>query len=240
MKLIHLSDIHLADEGKSIWGVNPKERLDYTINKISQIKDVDAIIISGDLSNDGSAWSYEYIDYCFAKLNIPTYCCVGNHDSKDQMISILSFIKVEPITFIDDWKIVFVDSTIKGKGKGYVDEKELSFLKKEISEYSENIIVVLHHPPLPSGGWCNKKVLINHDEVREMLTASKNVRLILYGHIHSFTQEEINGVIYHSTSSTYYAYNKDLQQYVKADGEEGFSIITIKEGSVLIECIKFN
>ena len=240
MKLIHLSDIHLADEGKSIWGVNPKERLDYTINKISQIKDVDAIIISGDLSNDGSAWSYEYIDYCFAKLNIPTYCCVGNHDSKDQMISILSFIKVEPITFIDDWKIVFVDSTIKGKGKGYVDEKELSFLKKEISEYSENIIVVLHHPPLLPGGWCNKKVLTNHNELRETLTTSKNVRLVLFGHIHSFTQEEVNGVIFHSTSSTYYAYDKELPQYVKADGKEGFSIITIKEGSILIEYINLN
>lgn len=240
MKLIHLSDIHLADEGKSIWGVNPKERLDYTINRISQIKDIDAIIISGDLSDDGSAWSYEYIDRCFSKLNIPTYCCVGNHDSKSQMISILSFIKVEPITFVDDWKIVFVDSTIKGKGKGYVDEKELSFLKKEISEYSKNIIVVLHHPPLLLGGWSNKKVLINHDELRKTLTTSKNVRLVLFGHIHSFTQEEVNGVIFHSTSSTYYAYDKELPQYVKADGEEGFSIITIREESILVEHINLN
>lgn len=240
MKLLHLSDIHLTEKGKTIWGVNPKERLDYTINRISQIKDIDAIIISGDLSDDNSAWTYKYIDCCFSKLNIPTYCCAGNHDSKEQMVNILSFIKVEPIIFIGDWKILFVDSTIKGKGKGYVDEKELSFLKKEISEYNKNIIVVLHHPPILSGGWFNKKVLINHNELNKILTTSKNVRLVLYGHIHSFTQEELNGIIYHSTSSTYYAYDKDLPQYTKASGEEGFSIISIKEESIFIEYIKFN
>ena len=62
MKLIHLSDIHLMENGQIIWDTDTKSHFDKAIEIIKKSSDIDAIIISGDLSNDGSEWSYRYID----------------------------------------------------------------------------------------------------------------------------------------------------------------------------------
>ena len=83
MRIIHISDIHLENHGLPIWNTDTKLHFDKAIKKIQTMDNIDAIIISGDLSNDGSAWSYNYIDNLLAKTNIPTFCCPGNHDNLD-------------------------------------------------------------------------------------------------------------------------------------------------------------
>ena len=81
IRILHISDIHLTDQGISIWGVNTMEHFHRLVGSIKTHSDIDAIIISGDLSNDGSKWSYEYADNVFSQLGIPTYVCMGNHDN---------------------------------------------------------------------------------------------------------------------------------------------------------------
>ena len=78
MRIIHMSDIHLVKDGAKIWDTDTKSHFDKALKKISQIKDIDAIFVSGDLSDDGSLWTYQYIDDSFKSLGIPTYCCPGN------------------------------------------------------------------------------------------------------------------------------------------------------------------
>ena len=81
MKILHLSDIHLTKHGEIIWGTDTLSNLNKALDKIKKFTNIDAIIISGDISNDGSLWTYEYIDEQFGKLDIPVYCCPGNHDN---------------------------------------------------------------------------------------------------------------------------------------------------------------
>ena len=65
MKIVHISDIHLTENGTEIWGVNTHEHFQKAIQKIKELDGLDGIIVSGDLSNDGSKWTYEYIDRAF-------------------------------------------------------------------------------------------------------------------------------------------------------------------------------
>ena len=68
MKLIHISDIHLTENGREIWGVNTLDHFCKTIQKIKGLDGIDGIVVSGDLSDDGSRWTYEYIDRAFAEI----------------------------------------------------------------------------------------------------------------------------------------------------------------------------
>ena len=86
MRLLHLSDLHITDNGVEIWGTDVKGHFDRAIELIRQLDDIDGIIVTGDLSNDGSEWSYSYISRSFKKLNIPFYCCPGNHDCIETMV----------------------------------------------------------------------------------------------------------------------------------------------------------
>lgn len=68
MKLIHISDIHLAENRHEIWGTSTFDNFHKTIQKIKELSGIDSIVISGDLSDDGSRWTYEYIDNTFAEM----------------------------------------------------------------------------------------------------------------------------------------------------------------------------
>ena len=57
-----MSDLHITEYGSEIWKTDTKSHFDRAIEQISQMDDIDCIIVTGDLSNDGSQWSYSYID----------------------------------------------------------------------------------------------------------------------------------------------------------------------------------
>ena len=59
MRIVHISDIHLTENGTEIWGINTLEHFQKAIHKIKEMDGLDGIIVSGDLSNDGSKWTYE-------------------------------------------------------------------------------------------------------------------------------------------------------------------------------------
>ena len=157
MKLIHISDIHLTENGRNIWGVSPKKRFDESLFQISKIPDIDAIIISGDLSDDGSCGSYKYIDQHFSELGIPTYCCLGNHDEVENLTQSLKFVQFVSHLDLLGWRILFLNTVIPNMSKGFIKECELSSLEKELTYQPLDTIIVMHHPPLLPGGWLNKK-----------------------------------------------------------------------------------
>lgn len=68
MKLIHLSDIHLTENGRKIWETNTLAHFQKAIQRIKELSGIDGIVISGDLSDDGSLWTYKYIDQAFAEI----------------------------------------------------------------------------------------------------------------------------------------------------------------------------
>ena len=68
MKFIHISDIHLTENGREIWGVNTLDHFCKAIERIKDLDGIEGIFVSGDLSDDGSRWTYEFIDKAFSKI----------------------------------------------------------------------------------------------------------------------------------------------------------------------------
>jgi len=73
-----MSDLHLTKDGCPTWETNTMEHFNRSIDVIRGMKDIDAIVVTGDISNDGSEWTYKYADRLFSSLGIPTFCCPGN------------------------------------------------------------------------------------------------------------------------------------------------------------------
>ena len=47
MRIVHISDIHLTENGTEIWGVNTLEHFQKAIHKIKEMDGLDGIIVSG-------------------------------------------------------------------------------------------------------------------------------------------------------------------------------------------------
>ena len=240
IRILHISDIHLTDQGISIWGVNTMENFHRLVRSIKTHSDIDAIIISGDLSNDGSRWSYEYADRVFSQLGIPTYLCVGNHDNFASLNEHTQYCKNVRELQIDDWEILFLNSVIpdadnpeKNKARGEVDIEQLSFIKERSSNYKK-VAIVLHHPPIETGGWLDRRILENRRDLVECIEECGNVRLVMYGHIHCYTNYAQSGILYTSAPAVSYAFDNRLAKFEIDYGAEGYNLIEINDEEIFI------
>lgn len=234
MKLIHLSDIHLTENGREIWGVDTLGHFYKAIHKIKSLNGVDGIVISGDLSDDGSRWTYEKIDSAFAEVGFPTFCCPGNHDNLDEFYQGYkpSFYKTCKTFKLCGWTFIMLNSAISGLSRGYFNPETLL---TQIQHNIGPVAVVLHHPPIEQEGWLNRKLLENRAMFNEIILNAENVRLVLYGHTHYHIDHIINGIVYSSSSSIGFAFHPNLPNFEIAHGNEGFSLITINEMNIKIE-----
>lgn len=237
MKLIHISDIHLTENGREIWGVCTLVNFCKALQKIKRMKDIDGILISGDLSDDGSRWTYEYIDRAFAEIGIPTFCCPGNHDDLYEFYHGYkpSFYKITETVEYCGWTFVMLNSAITGMSRGKFCPENLL---QHIQQVSGPVAIILHHPPIEQKGWLNRKLLENRDVFNNIIQKATNVRLVLYGHTHYHTDSIINGVVYSSAPSIGFAFNPNLPKFKIASGEEGFNVIETKDDGIIITTVK--
>lgn len=247
MKIVHISDIHLMENGQIIWDTDTKSHFDKAIDIIKKLSDIDAIIISGDLSNDGSEWSYRYIDNQFASIGIPTYCCPGNHDNIDFLSHKFEpeFLQFKNNIYLEGWKFYFLNTVIPdeidpshNKARGMIPEKELLELERELTYNKIPTAIIFHHPAKEPGGWLNRRLLENRDQFNDIISKNSHVKLVLYGHIHYGIQHIENGVLYSAAPSIGYAFDKELPKFQIADKQEGFNVIEIRNQT--IDIVKIN
>lgn len=196
---------------------------------MKRVKNVEAIIVTGDISNDGSQWSYDYVCKAFDALGVPVLCCPGNHDP----VSTFPYGSTNRSIYVGGWKIILLNSVMKdeeylnkNRASGYIYPEAMAWLREELNEQIPTCIA-LHHPTLDPGGWLNRKLLINREDFNSVIQNYEHVKLVMYGHIHYYTCEKIGHVVYTSASSVGFAFDKDLPKFQIADGKEGFSVIDI-------------
>jgi len=241
-----MSDLHLTKDGCPIWETNTMDHFNMSIEIIRGMKDIDAIIVTGDISDDGSIWTYQYADKKFASIGISTFCCPGNHDSLKVMLDDHrpSFYKIlPPASVICGWKIVMLNSVTpadedpnQNKARGFLSENSMSYVKQELDEGLPTIIA-LHHPTQEPGGWLNRKLLDNRNEFNNMICNYDNARLVIYGHTHYFTDVQFGHVRYSSSTAVGFAFNKDIPKFQINDGLEGFSLIEMTNNDISIRNI---
>jgi hypothetical protein len=238
MRIIHLSDLHLTND-VCIWGTDTNAHFTCAIDKIKGLKDIDAVVISGDLSNEGSIESYMLLDRTLATLDLPVYCCPGNHDNLDVFFNKYNShnYRKDKIASIEDWDFIFFNTVVEGMSRGFPQNDDIALLKSRIQHTSNNIAIVLHHPPIEQPGWLNRKLLEDREAVVKMLGCSNNVKLVLYGHTHYHMNKTINGILYSSASSTGFAFDPTLPKFEIAARQEAFSLISIENDNISIENI---
>lgn len=206
MRIVHLSDTHLdADDGPNQWGVNASDSLRAILHDLRHVKDVDLVVVSGDVADDGSVAAYErarsLIGAFAAPHRAPVLYSTGNHDERGAFTQVLGHghlgtagtTAVVP-TFPDDIaavsvvagrRFVTLDSLVTGKGYGLLSRPQLEWLSELLSRPAEHgTTLVFHHPPI------TLDVEVQHSlglqDVEELVTVidHSDVDLVLCGHFH--------------------------------------------------------
>jgi 3',5'-cyclic AMP phosphodiesterase CpdA len=231
--VVQLSDLHLGSNPEE---VDPAASLRAAVEAVLALPDrPDAVLVTGDLSDDGSERSYERAAELLAPLRLPTHVLAGNHDDRANLRKVFGLpgVGAEPINYSADLgplRLVALDSTVPGEDGGQLSDATLGWLDAELAlEPARPTVLALHHPPLvtalpPFDGICLSAA--ERAGLAEVLKRHPQVRRVLCGHIHRTIVAELGGRAVLAIPSTYRQARLDFAagEFALSEDAAGFAI----------------
>ncbi|EDY87227.1 metallophosphoesterase [gamma proteobacterium HTCC5015] len=226
-RLLQLSDCHItADADTQLRGYDTHELLRKLLEQIKKRdRHFHALLLSGDLSDRGSAESYQRLNALLSFCKKPIYALPGNHDQllemRDQLRKIAQCVHSADL---GTWRLLMLNSQQAGKTEGYLSEDELSRLKLWL-DHGKNIpsLVAVHHPPCSiHSAWMDAINLQNGDELLDIVKSHHQVKAISFGHVHQAFDQTIHGVRLLGTPSTCFQFTPERDEFDIDDKPPGY------------------
>jgi 3',5'-cyclic-AMP phosphodiesterase len=207
VRITHFTDPHLyAGEHESLRGVATLPALKAALaNARARDWPPDALLVTGDLVQDDPG-GYSHFRRLFSTLGAPVLCLPGNHDEPVAMRRELAGKPFVLGGYVDigRWRIVLLDSCIPGSASGALSAQELENLEAALATAgARHCMVCLHHHPVAMASrWLDNVGLTNAAEFLHTIDAHRNVRAIVWGHVHQAFDTLRKGVRLLATPST--------------------------------------
>ena len=193
MLIAQITDIHLGFEPNNPAEFNRK-RLDQTLRTLAAMTpQPDLLLATGDLADTGDdEISYRRLKSALATCPIPTWFCMGNHDSREPFLnqfpevgSAGGFIQYS----IEDYplRILVLDTLEVGRHGGGFCETRAAWLRARLAEQPDRpTLLVLHHPPIDTGlSWMSEDPDAEWVErLRSVVEGQGQVIGMISGHLH--------------------------------------------------------
>ena len=247
---VHLSDLHLVPSRQLAHGIDSRRLVDQALARIRGLSvQPEWIVVSGDLSDDGSAASYQVLNGLVHALEadgIPVLLALGNHDKREAFRRVVlgeaEGDPQQPYHYrrtIDGVRIVVLDSVIPGDDAGALGESQLAWLDQELKQCAPHgSLVVLHHPCRLAASAEHFPTFVLRDAPALKAIVARHpgeVLGVLAGHSHQANAAPFAGTI-HTTAPAvlcqldFFAGKK----YVPISGS-GFNLCRIQDGELIVQ-----
>ena len=238
--LLQITDTHLfADESGSLLGVATKDSFHAVLDAIAASAcTFDAIVATGDISQDHTEASYQRFSEGIARWSQPCFWLPGNHDYQPSMQAVLPSPQIKPCHHVlagDHWQIILLDSQVVGVPHGELSDAQLAMLDAALTQHPErHALVLLHHHPLPAGStWLDQHQLHNAEAFWQVVGRHPQVRAILCGHIHQELDRIHQGVRVLATPSTCIQFQPDSHDFALDQKSPGWRLLTLHANGTL-------
>ena len=203
--VFQFTDSHLsADPAACMRGVNTTDSLKAVAALANSFAPPDAIVATGDLSQDGSKASYLRFREVVSQPNILLRWLPGNHDNAATMQG-CSGAETQPLR-LGNWHIITLDSQVLDAEQGALDAESLRQLEGQLAAVdavSGYVLLCIHHNPLRTGAkWMDTIDLTNGAALLAMLNKHSSARALIHGHIHHKFERVVGNVQVLGTPST--------------------------------------
>lgn len=205
--LVQLTDSHLfAEADGKLLGIATAQSLQCVVDLVLEEQpQIDLILATGDLSQDGSLESYRQFRELSERIDAPVRWCPGNHDELAAMEEATRHSDMmAPVLDIGEWRVILLDTLVPGQVHGMLRDDQLALLEQSLQEAPErhHLVCLHHHPVITGSRWMDTIGLHNHDAFFNVLDRYRCVRAVLWGHIHQEFDAVRDGVRLLATPST--------------------------------------
>jgi 3',5'-cyclic AMP phosphodiesterase CpdA len=128
------------------------------------------------------------LEPCAARLGARVVYAAGNHEDRAalraELLDAPGEAPLDAVTWVDDLRIVTLDSSVPGLIHGELDEAQLAWLGDELRQAAPaGTVLVVHHPPIPSPIGLDLSRLRRPERLAAAIAGS-DVRIVLSGHSH--------------------------------------------------------
>jgi Icc protein len=154
----------------------------------------DAVLLSGDLVDDGAPGSYARARELLAPLDgLPLHVLPGNHDEREALRNAFALggAAGEPLigaAACGDLRLVLCDTVVAGEAGGALGADRLERLAAELAAGAGTpTVLAMHHPPALTGVRAMDAIALAEPDRRALaglLAANPQVQLVTCGHAH--------------------------------------------------------
>jgi 3',5'-cyclic AMP phosphodiesterase CpdA len=195
MLVAQVSDPHVTEAGASPGaGVDSYVRLASTLRRIAElVPRPEAIVLSGDLVEAGTAAEYARLAGVLAASPIPVHVMAGNHDDRDALAGAFPdhaerfgdhglhyALDLGPL------RLVMLDSLVPGKPGGALPPGQVDWLDTVLSARTRTpTVVFVHHPPATTGlAHVDRSALADDRAFAATIRRHRQVVRVSCGHLH--------------------------------------------------------
>jgi 3',5'-cyclic-AMP phosphodiesterase len=231
MQLVQLSDIHVGSFFK-------QPVFDTIVEEVNKLKP-DAIIITGDLTDEGLLFQFEYVHTQIKKFTCSNIIVLaGNHDYRHTGYLVFKkfFQSKQQIHEFDDAVIMTLGTARPDRDEGEVGYRQNLWMESTLGKYNDNDdnrkkkmkIIAMHHHliGIPDTGTDKIIIVDAGDTLRACLQSS--VDLVICGHKHRPWLWNLGAlqIAYAGTASS--------ERY-RGFFENSYNIVTIKDGQASVD-----
>ncbi len=231
--IAQITDIHLfARTESNLLGVQTSESFQAVLEQVSTLEQrPDLLMLTGDVSQDGTVMSYKILERMLQPLNIPTCWVPGNHDCPTTMQKLLArspFLPEKSLR-LGTWKLLLLDSSVPECVHGYLAPERLDWLDQELQRSPDTpTLIAFHHPPFEIGAkWMDEIGLKNAEDLLAVCDRHPQIKLVLFGHIHQEFSRDRNGVTYLGTPSTCIQFKPNTPDFTLDERPPGFRLVSL-------------
>ncbi len=211
MLLAQLTDTHVVGAANEVeLYVDNNRRLAQAVDRLNaETVQPDAVLITGDLSENGTPEEMNVIVAELDRLRAPVLPLPGNHDRRDTFRSAfdmkwasensdqthLSWV-VSLDSASEPVQVIGLDTVVPGCHGGAFDHERELWLGAVLADASDcPTVIAMHHPPFNSGiHWMDEMGLVGADAFADLVSDHPNVVRILCGHLHRPITTTVGGV----------------------------------------------
>ena len=236
-KIAQISDCHLFADKQQIGyqGINPYLSLQSILGDIA-LNCPDLVVASGDISADESQSSYKHFSRLWrdSQISAPLLVIPGNHDHLAYLDNVLNASAGWPVSRSAGqfWQLHGLNTKSNGSG-GALSMMQLDYISEQVTAnpHSHHLFVV-HHHPYACGGWMDNHAWDNSDEFLARVREHKQIKAVIYGHIHHASELQKGHSLYMSAPSTCWQWaNSD--SFAATDEAPGYRLIILADNGHL-------
>lgn len=195
-RLVQITDCHLLQSADGYYQrVQPAKHLAAIILQL-QTEQPDAVILTGDLTQDHSEASYQLLAELMQGLTCPVFITPGNHDDETMLrqLCVASPFCIEQSLQLNGWQLLLLNT--KGPSPaGVFPASQRQWLVQQCRDSTEaNIWLFCHHHPAPLNCFIDKHAQQDGAALWQSIKAEPRIRGIAHGHAHYAYQRLEQGV----------------------------------------------